>query len=686
MKVPFEWLKEFVVLRMTPKALADRLTMVGLEVTGIHDVDGAPILDLEITPNRADCLSMIGVAREVAVMTEQPLKLPKRSAPAPRTGAVQPLATRARVAQRPSIHIEDRTGCQRYIGRVLEGVRIAPSPAWMQRRLIACGVRPINNVVDVTNYVLLEYGQPLHAFDFEHIAGGTILVRRARPNERLTTLDGVSRALAQDMLVIADANQAVAIAGIMGGIGSEVTDRTRTLLLESALFDPVTVRRTARKLGLTTESSYRFERGVDPVGVETASQRATELLQELAQGEETVVCDVGQKPLKRTGILIDPERASRWLGTPLSPTLMRTTLAKLSCHVASAGKGPLHVSVPSFRRDLTQAVDLYEELARVAGYERIPSTLPTVSLTIARSEASQSYQRVQSLRWLCASLGLTEAITWSLIAESDLARCGYTSADATRLTNPLSQDHAYLRPSLLMGLLRVVQHNVSQGAAGVQLFEVGSVVSKGTEQLQLGIIVSGVWSRDWRTKDPCDFFRLKGLLTALTERFCHGTLQFVPTRQSWAETGQTTETQMDGKSVGVAGQVAHSIASALDLEQEVWFAELSVDALLEAVHATPFVSSPMKFPPVNRDLSFLVETSASFGSIERAIREVAGALAIRVELIDRYTGSQVPSGKHSLTFSIEYRDSSRTLTAAEVETVHTRIGQTLVRQFGAQLR
>ena len=704
MKVPLEWLKEYVAVRLAPEALAERLTMAGLEVTGLEQVNGEPVLDVEVTPNRADCFSIIGIAREVAAITGQRLKPPLRAGgtPAPAiarggpggqgTGEAKSRRSPFLVPRSPTIRIEDRKGCQRYIGRLIDGIRTAPSPEWMQRRLIACGVRPINNIVDVTNYVLLEYGQPLHAFDFARLANGAILVRRARAGESMIMLDGTTKKLTPDMLVVADANRPVAVAGVMGGMGSEVTAQTSRVLLESALFDSVVVRRTARSLGLATESSYRFERGVDPAGVEAASMRAASLICRLAGGEARVALDAGRKPSKRTTITLDTGRVNRWLGLALSPSTVRTALARLSCRVASSGASPLlRVEVPSFRRDLTQDVDLIEELARVVGYDRFPMTLPRQAVTAGPAEHSAAYWRSQSLRCLCASLGLTEAITWSLVSEVELARCGYSPDDAAKLSNPLSQDHAYLRPSLLIGLLQVVRRNATQGASSIRLFEVGSIIEPHAaagerERLRLGVVLSGLWARDWRVREACDFFRLKGLLQALTERLCGQPAETVAAPNLWAEPRESTSVKLGERVVGAAGQVSRAMTHALDLEQEVWFAELFVDALVALKRPTPTVTPPPMFPPVKRDLSMMLDARTPFEAIARSIREVGGRLASRVELIDRYTGKQLPAGTYSLTFSIEYRDPSRTLTAAEADALHQRVGQTLVSQFGAKLR
>lgn len=690
MKVPFEWLKEYVTIRLAPEKLAERLTMAGLEVVAIHDVGGEPVLDLEITPNRADCLSIIGMAREVAAITGQRLKSTTRQGTGDGGQGNQKKTRLTSHVPCLRIQIEDRHGCRRYIGRLHEGVKIVPSPEWMRRRLLACGARPINNVVDITNYVLFEYGQPLHAFDFDRLADGTILVRRAKPNEPITTLDGMSRTLSVETLVIADARQPVAVAGIMGGTGSEVTPATTRVLLESALFDPISVRRTARALGLASESSYRFERGVDPVGVEAASARAEALISTLAGGGPRQLCDVGEKPSKRTVIALEPERMERWLGMRVPPATIRTTLARLSCRVASSGVGgALRVSVPTFRNDLTRDVDLYEEMARIEGYDRVPSTVPSRTIAGSALEGSAEFRRLQSLRCISASAGLTEAITWALVSEADLARCGYEVSQAVRLVNPLSQDHAYLRPSLLMGLLQAVRRNLTQGAAGVQLFELGRVVQLAAreESLRLGIAISGLWLRDWQRREPGDFFRLTGLIQVVVKECCRGEARVVNAAHPWADPRQSTSVRLDGREIGTAGLVSSAVTTALDLKQDVWFAELSVPALLALTRATTTaMSAPPAFPPVKRDLSLVVSDTTPFEAVHRAIREAGAPLVSQAELIDRYVGPQVPAGQHSLTVALEYRDASRTLTAAEADALHQRISRTLVGRFGATIR
>jgi phenylalanyl-tRNA synthetase beta chain len=707
MKVPLEWLKEYVAIQLSPEGLAERLTMAGLEVAGVAKAGADIVLDVEVTPNRADCLSILGIAREVAALTGQAVRRPEAasrraktagrpsglqppaSLPAPRKDwARDPSSARQAGSLQPVIRIEDRKSCERYIGRLLVGVRLGPSPDWMQRRLLACGLRPINVVVDVTNYVLLECGQPLHAFDFYRLAQGTVLVRRAQPEERITTLDGAARTLASDMLVIADAKRAVAIAGIMGGADSAVSDQTRDVLLESALFDAVSIRRTARKLGLSSESAYRFERGVDPEGIEAASARASALIQELSGGREFAVLDVGAKPAKRTGIILDGKRLAQWLGAPVPDPLIRSSLVRLGCHVAPSGAGgSLHVGVPAFRRDLAQDVDLIEEVARLLGYDRIPPTLPA---TAAGQAAEPSrYWRVQSLRCLCAGFGLTETISWALVSAQDLARCGVAPEAAARLVNPLSQDHAYLRPSLVPGMLRTLRHNLLRGAEDARIFEVGGVVPAGAraQELRLGLALTGCWLRDWRLRTPCDFWILKGLLQALLGRLCQGRAEFAEAPRPWAAAAECAEIRLGGRALGCAGRIADAVAEALDLKAEIWAAEVSVEAMLELARAPAAIQPPAPFPAVKRDISLLVDEATPYERVERTIREAAGVLAARVELIDRFAkGAAVPPGKYSVTFAIEYRDPSRTLAAEEAEVAHGRVGEAVVERLGAVLR
>lgn len=689
MRVPLEWLKDYVAIRLSPEALAERLTMGGFEVTGIERTDGEPVFHFEITPNRADCLSVIGIAREIAALTGAKLKVRSSKFEVRRLLRTSTLKLRTSLA----IRIEDREGCRRYLGRLIGGVTIGPSPEWMQRRLLACGVRPINNVVDITNYVLLEYGQPLHAFDYDRLADGTIFVGRARAGETLVMIDGQARPLSSEMLVIADAKRAVAVAGVMGGRETEITPATKRIVLESAWFEPTLVRRTGRALGVSTESSYRFERGVDPQGVATASRRAAQLILELTGGRETTVLDVGKRAVKRVVIRLEPDRMQRWLGVDVTPAQIRRACQGIGASVRRRATA-WEVSVPSFRRDLKQDVDLVEEIARLIGYDRLPETIPSAPIASPRVESRSSYDETQHLRELAASLGLWEVMTWSLVKEAELASA-HAASGQMGLANPLSRDHAVLRTTLLVGMLHVLARNYAQGASGARLFELGkiferpmeSAMTASPERLYLGIAVSGVWEQHWQGRREADLFLAKGVV----EQFCARTSD-LPCRVEadpslrWAEPGTGMRVLLGPKRLGALGQVGHRVCQAFDLKKPVWFSELDVEILSAPSTRTAQVQAPSVFPPVKRDLSVLVDKTVEYATLLHLIQRVGAPLASHIELIDRYAGPQVPPTKHSLTFSIDYRDPSRTLTSEEVDAVHQRIGHELVQHLGAQLR
>ncbi|MBI3319486.1 MAG: phenylalanine--tRNA ligase subunit beta [Candidatus Omnitrophica bacterium] len=700
MKVPLEWLKDYVAIRLSPEALAERLTMGGFEVTGIERIDGEPVFHLEITPNRADCLSLIGLAREVAALTGRRLKSPLASSLKLQASGKrhEPAARSLQRAASLRIRIEDRAGCRGYVGRLLEGVAIGSSPDWMQRRLLACGVRPINNVVDVTNYVLLECGQPLHAFDYDRLTEETILVRRARTGETMLMIDGQARAFSDETLVIADATRAVAVAGVMGGRDTGITPATKRILLESAWFEPTMVRRAGRALGVSTESSYRFERGVDPEGVEPASRRAAALITQLAGGREVAAQSVGDLRSAPRLVTLDVSRVQRHLGVPLQSAKIAQSLRRLGCAVQTTGKS-LRVRVPSLRLDIQQDVDLIEDVARLYGYDRLPATLPRAPL--AMSDDGQHFSRVQEARRLCMSLGLSEIVTWALVDEKRLAQCGLVPASADagnaprrhagilQLANPLSQDHAVLRPTLLIGMLQVVGRNLAHGAPGVGLFEVGNVFAASPvpqERLHLGMGITGLWERHWQGKQEANLFVLKGMIEQLVHRLVRQPVEVKPVACPWSEPGQSMEIVVAQQPLGVVGQVARRISHAFDLDKAVWFSEFLVDALLQSAHSVKQVSAPSAFPPVKRDVSFLVDTTVPCAALLELMRTVGAPLISHVELIDRYTGPQIPPAKQSLTASLEYRHPSRTLTAEEADRQHQRIGHELVQRFGVQLR
>lgn len=676
MRIPFHWLKEYVDIRLTSEELAKRLTLAGLEVTEIASVGGEPVLVVEVTPNRPDWLSMIGVAREVSVLIGKPLKIPRLKRPLrPRKGV--------------TIRIQDRTSCRRYVGWVLDGVRVGPSLSWMVKRLEAAGIRSINNVVDVTNYVLLEWGQPLHAFDLDKLEGNIVIVRQARQGEELTTIDGEKRTLDHSALVIADAHRPVALAGIMGGKASEVGGSTRRLLLESALFDPITIRRTSRRLGLASESSYRFERSVDSEGVLAASYRAVALLQEHASARVVSgPIDVSVAKPKLTRVSLRLERLHDLLGIVVPPRDVERILPALGFRISQRTRDRLTVEAPSFRRDVAREVDLIEEVGRVYGYDRCPVALPRAAAD-PRPPRGESALLEEEARATLISLGLDEIITYSLVDPARLAELGLASDDVVALSNPLSREFSALRPGLAPGMLQAIAHNVRRKNTDLAFFELGRSTHRHggdvRETKRLAVGLSGSRPSDWqRPASPVDFFDLKGIVEAFLSRLSVTGVEVTPgARPAFAEHAVV---RRDSRELGFLGKIEPDLAGALDVRQEIFFAELDLDALLPLARRERKFHALPKFPAIVRDVSLLVPRGVASAEITRLIHETAGGCARQVRLFDRYQGDKVPAGTASLAYSIEYRRDDRTLTDDEVNALHQTVVQVLKEKLSVQIR
>ncbi len=683
MKVPHRWLTDYVDVRHSPERLAQQLTMAGSEVTGVVTVEDDVVFELEITPNRPDCLSLIGIAREVAALTGRKLRLP--TVPRP------PVAT-ARQAAHPAtlkIRLADIKGCPRYIGRLIDGVHIGPAPAWLAQRLRACGVRPVNNVVDITNYVLWETGQPLHAFDYDRLAGGQIVVRRAAAGERIVTIDGREHALDSDILVIADGRAPVAVAGVMGGRGTEVTERTTRILLESAVFDPLLIRRGARRLGLGSDSSYRFERGVDPAGVEFASARAAHLIAQLAQGHEAVVQDVGRTPAPPRAITVRPERLQQWLGIPLPPAAMRESLERLGCRVTTYLTKPWSVQPPSFRRDLVREVDILEEVGRLAGYDRLPASLPHITLTLPAAPDPRRQVEALACEAMTAA-GFDEAITYRLLSKALIERSGWPTAELVRVSNPLTQEQECLRPSLWPGLLQAAAVNLHRGAAGVRLFELGGVYHRAGDRVAttfcLQVLAAGLWGRPWtQGKIMAGLPQVQGAIDALLSRLGIAGILIQPSTGPWSPAAWGAF-MLDGAAIGGCGEVSRTVMEAFGVKERVWVAELWLDRVLPHVQQARSYQPLPRYPAIRRDVALIVEPQVTHQAIDAVMRRVGQPLVTRVELFDRYHGNQVPAGQHGLAYSLEYRHPDRTLTDAEVDAVHAQICEALARELPVRLR
>ncbi|MBE9169457.1 phenylalanine--tRNA ligase subunit beta [Pleurocapsales cyanobacterium LEGE 06147] len=658
---------------------------------GLDDV----ILDLATTANRADALSMVGIAREVAALTGASLRLPK----IPEVSIPQDRGWLG-------LEIADRQACPAYLGTVIEGVKLAPSPTWLKRRLQAAGVRPINNVVDVTNYVLLEWGQPLHAFDRERlqaVAGSdslTIGVRFAKNEESLTTLDGQRRSLTGQNLLITANDRPVALAGVMGGEETEVHAETKNIILEAALFDPVVIRRSARSQNLRTEASTRYERGVNQVELDAASARAIALLKELAGAEaiEQSIVDGRPDPASRGSIELRLDRINEVLGVVkkedgvgyIEAEEVEQILTALGCRLEKIeGKTNIwKVTVPPYRyRDLEREIDLIEEVARLYGYDRFCDTLPEKT---EPGYLSFDYRVKNKLRNALRSVGLTEVVQYSLVKP--------TGKEIT-LANPLFAEYSALRTDLISGLLDAVEYNYSQGNGVLNAFEIGRIFWRGEEGLQEADAVGGImggdlypqgsWTRGGKPA-PMSWYEAKGILESVFDRLGIE-VEYRSTREdSRLHPGRTASLWLDGQHLGIFGQLHPQIRQQRDLPDAVYVFQLAFDILLTALGKEELATKKFQvystYPGTERDLAFFAPTGISVSQIEKTINRAGGALLERVELFDEYKGKNVPEGQRSLAFNLIYRASDRTLTDEEVEPVHQKIRDALVEQFEVTLR
>ena len=649
------------------------------EALGLDDV----VFELEITPNRPDCLSLIGVAREIRAETGNPLKLPQ----------VNFKESETDIRNLTSVTIDAPDLCPRYAARVIQGVKVAESPAWLQQRLESVGVGIINNIVDITNFVLMEYGQPLHAFDYHKLAENRIVVRRAANGEQLTTLDEVERELTPDMLVIADAKKPVALAGIMGGYDSEITETTCDILLESAYFNPSSVRATAKALGINTEASYRFERGADPGIVPAALDRAAQLITELAGGticEGIVDVYPGQEPLTR--IQLRPERVNFVLGTTIEVAEMVQILSRLDFDVETSGD-VYQVTVPTFRSDITREIDLIEEIARVYGYDNIPTTLPKGDIPVpAPNPTTEVHKRIK--RFLLAA-GMMEAINYSFCAPTCFDKIRLDANDPLRdtlkLQNPLSPEMSVLRTTLLPSLLDNAQHNRNHQIDTIALFEMGSVfirngVQKEPERVAgilAGQIGEGVYSNPYR---PPDFFDIKGLVEGMLEVCGIADYALQKTDVPTFHPGRNAEVVSGDRRIGTFGEAHPEVLENYDLPYKAYLFEFDLQGLVDAAIFAKRFEPISIYPKVARDLAIVVDKEILSDMPTGLIYATGGDAVETVRLFDVYEGEQVPEGKKSLAYTITYHSATETLTDKAVNALHDKVVERLNQELGAELR
>ncbi len=640
------------------------------------------IMEAEVTSNRPDCMGHLGIARELAAGLDRPLK---RDFMPAFTGTANPPGR-----DLVTVTIEDPELCSRYIGAVIKGVKVAPSPDWLQRRLRACGVRPINNIVDITNYVLLEYAQPLHAFDLTRLAGPEIRVRRAREGEKLLCLDGVDRELKPEMLVIADAQRPVAIAGVIGGEETAVTAGTTDILLEAATFSGPSVRQTARTLGLRTEASARFERGLPPELALAGARRAASLIAELASGAvHREWPDVYPRPQEPVRVRLKPWLIDEVLGIHVPLEESEAILIRLGFHVKVLGDGEWDVLPPVFRLDVTIPEDLVEEVGRVYGYDRVTPTLPGRQHETWTPMTPSVDRRLDAVREVLAGAGFTETWNPALVSGRKLEALR-VAAHAMRVSNALSEDMDTLRTSLLPSLVDVVALNRDRGRDDVCIYEIapaflariGEKDSQPEEPLRVAAVATaGTSSNSGREA----FYRLKSVLDA-----CIGDLSAPsPTYQRGAaelfHPGRCAAVTLDGRQLGYLGELHPSVVSSVKLEGRLVAFEIDVEPVLAAARLPKAQPLP-RFPAVERDLAVVVEEHVAAGTLLASIIEAAGDLLETARAFDEYHGAQVPEGSKSIAFTLTFRSPERTLTDAEVEKVMAEIKPTLEKRHQAGFR
>jgi phenylalanyl-tRNA synthetase beta chain len=683
MRVPLEWLREFVDFSISSEDLILKLTMIGLEVEGVERRDDDTILEVNVTPNRPDCLSMLGIAREVSALLNIPLKFPE-----------------CRIGEEggPSavtVEITDEDLCHRYAGRDIKGVTIGESPEWMRKRIEKCGMRSINNVVDTTNYVLLELGHPLHAFDMDTLKGNRIRVARSGTQRKITTLDQAERPLPEDSLLIWDGERPVAVAGVMGGSETEVKGNTKNIFLESAYFLPASIRRTSRALGLKTESAYRFERGTDIELLERALDRAASLMAAHAGGKVSMKVDVYPRPFRPSRIEVRFDRVNRILGTSVAGDEMKDIVQRLGMK-AEKEQGFFVVTPPPFRGDVQREIDVIEEIARLHGYEKIPVTVPRIP--VSKGTKDMRYHLMAKAKEAFRTAGFTEAINYSFMNPGMLEALNIPENDERRsaltLRNPINEEEPLLRTTLIPSLIQNLVYNISMGGRDIRLFESSRVfIDKGEalpdEEHHLGAIYfREMMPSLWREETP-DFYVMKGTVQSLLDDLRIGDYLFQSSSESFLHPGKSGDLVVSGRKIGFLGVLHPDILKKLSLkvsQQEMLVMELNLDTLLSSVSGVVKYTPIPRYPFIDRDIALMVDEFLTAAAIVGYLRAYPTELVEEIELFDFYKGKNIPPGKKSLAFTIRYRAKDRTLTDSEIEELHGKLTAYITAKTGGIVR
>jgi phenylalanyl-tRNA synthetase beta chain len=678
MKISVNWLKEFVDVASDPRQLKSDLTMIGLNTESCAPVGDDWVLDVEVTTNRPDCLSHYGVARELATLYRQPLR--RLEVFLKESGGPTSAAT--------TIEIADPDLCARYCGRIVQKVQVGPSPDWLVKRLEAIGQRPINNVADATNYVLMELGHPLHAFDWSRLRQHKIIVRRAKPGEPLRTLDGADRTLTRDNLVIADGERPVALAGVMGGEESEISSRTRSVLLESAWFEPVSIRRTAKSQGMHTEASHRFERGADIEMAPLALDRVADLIQKLAGGEILRgMIDVYPRPESRKNLLLRRSEIARILGAEVAWEEVERILRGLGFQTERRGAEGWRVSPPSFRLDVSREIDLIEEVARHVGYDHLPARVRPAPPRVERDITREKIIVVSSL---LVGLGYHEIIAPAMVDPAENER--FANCAPVMLANPLSQDASAMRSSAVPSMLRAIRWNLDRDLGDVKFFEIGKTYSLSTEGapeerrvLTLGATGHRRPASVHDSEKLLEFFDLKGDLDTIFRAFDLSKLDFEPSSCPYYEEGCSGRLTSQGIALAVFGQLRQDLAREYKLRQAVWVAEIDLEHLLDFSLRSRQFRPFSKFPAVERDFSLVVPDAVPYARLAAAVTGLELEEIRGFRPVDHFRGGAIPAQHHSLLLRVTFQSQTHTLTSEEVGGLSQRL-LAVLEPLGVRLR
>ena len=679
MKISVHWLKEYLDFDLTVPALVDRLNAIGLMVENLEKRDGDEILDVETYSNRPDTLGHLGMARELAAALDLPLK--KRPWPlveeGEQTGCVA------------DVQILDSELCPRYCGLVVRGVTVGPSPEWLRKRIEAMGLNPINNVVDVTNYVLFSTSHPIHAFDLAKLQDRKVIIRKAQKGEKIRTLDGRDVELKPEMLVIADSQKPVALAGIIGGEDSAVSSETSDVFIESACFDPVSVRRTRKQLGIDTDASYRFERGADVSFPPQAALMAASLLCQMGGKATSGILDVHPEPRKSREIILRHRRIEELLGVGVEESFVESLFQRLEFQVEPKGGGVWRLKVPFHRVDIEREADVIEEIARFYGYDRIPAVVPP--LKVIETPENKDRERIRKLRDVLFHQGFDEILSFSF-SDAGREKEFQTGRTPIPLRNPVSAKASLLRTTLLGGLLEATAWNRNRGLEGVHVFEVGNIYyyegTEAVEKLSLALSTAGrTAGPHWQAKpEMTDFFHLKGTCEMFMAHLRCEPFSFEPEDHPFFEPANSLALSFKNETLGYIGLVRKSLLDAYSIKDRVYAAQIDL-ALLLSKQPKPFVFEPVvKFPSVVRDLSFLVGRDVSYQDIRRSIDKASLPYLEEFDLADLFSGPGLGEDRVSLTLRFVYRNPQRTLTADEVDKLDQKIIGLLAAAYKIQMR